>query len=144
MTVNNVYCKIYSMDVKVYQKEEVKQPEGIIEVFKPSIIDMIPIETVTREGTTIVNFEVLEDGDKELLEQQCALATIFQRGLDPLELEDGIQWSETLLGEVTPIQLIDQIQSAVASVTTSVIVEFDTVKDINGNELLVYKLRSIA
>lgn len=144
MTVHTVYCKIYIMDVKVYQKEEVKQPEGIIEVFKPSIIDMIPIETVTREGTTIVNFEVLEDGDKELLEQQCALATIFQRGLDPLELEDGIQWSETLLGEVTPIQLIDQIQSAVASVTTSVIVEFDTVKDINGNELLVYKLRSIA
>lgn len=144
MTVNNVYCKIYSMDVKVYQKEEVKQPEGTIEVFKPSIIDMIPIETVTREGTTIVNFEVLEDGSKELLEQQCALATIFQRGLDPLDLEDGIQWSETLLGEVTPIQLIDQIQSAVAAVTTSVIVEFDTVKDINGNELLVYKLRSIA
>lgn len=144
MTVHTVYCKIYIMDVKVYQKEEVKQPEGTIEVFKPSIIDMIPIETVTREGTTIVNFEVLEDGDKELLEQQCALATIFQRGLDPLELEDGIQWSETLLGEVTPIQLIDQIQSAVASVTTSVIVEFDTVKDINGNELLVYKLRSIA
>lgn len=132
------------MDVKVYQKEEVKQPEGIIEVFKPSIIDMIPIETVTKDGTTIVNFEVLEDGSKELLEQQCALATIFQRGLDPLELEDGIQWSETLLGEVTPIQLIDQIQSAVASVTMSVIVEFDTVKDINGNELLVYKLRSIA
>lgn len=144
MTVHNVYCKIYSMDVKVYQKEEVKQPEGIIEVFKPSIIDMIPIETVTKDGTTIVNFEVLEDGSKELLEQQCALATIFQRGLDPLELEDGIQWSETLLGEVTPIQLIDQIQSAVASVTTSVIVEFDTVKDINGNELLVYKLRSVA
>ena len=144
MTVHNVYCKIYSMDVKVYQKEEVKQPEGTIEVFKPSIIDMIPIETVTREGTTIVNFEVLEDGSKELLEQQCALATIFQRGLDPLDLEDGIQWSETLLGEVTPIQLIDQIQSAVASVTTSVIVEFDTVKDINGNELLVYKLRSVA
>ena len=132
------------MDVKVYQKEEVKQPEGIIEVFKPSIIDMIPIERVTGEGTTIVNFEVLEDGSKELLEQQCALATIFQRGLDPLDLEDGIQWSETLLGEVTPIQLIDQIQSAVASVTTSVIVEFDTVKDINGNELLVYKLRSVA
>lgn len=144
MTVHNVYCKIYSMDVKVYQKEEVKQPEGTIEVFKPSIIDMIPIETVSREGTTIVNFEVLEDGSKELLEQQCALATIFQRGLDPLDLEDGIQWSETLLGEVTPIQLIDQIQSAVAAVTTSVIVEFDTVKDINGNELLVYKLRSIA
>lgn len=144
MTVHNVYCKIYNMDVKVYQKEEVKQPEGTIEVFKPSIIDMIPIETVSREGTTIVNFEVLEDGSKELLEQQCALATIFQRGLDPLDLEDGIQWSETLLGEVTPIQLIDQIQSAVASVTTSVIVEFDTVKDINGNELLVYKLRSIA
>ena len=61
------------MDVKVYQKEEVKQPEGIIEVFKPSIIDMIPIETVTREGTTIVNFEVLEDGSKELLEQTKAL-----------------------------------------------------------------------
>lgn len=132
------------MDVKVYQKEEVKQPEGTIEVFKPSIIDMIPIETETGEGITIVNFEVLEDGSKELLEQQCALATIFQRGLDPLDLEDGIQWSETLLGEVTPIQLIDQIQSAVAAVTTSVIVEFDTVKDINGNELLVYKLRSIA
>lgn len=132
------------MDVKVYQKEEVKQPEGTIEVFKPSIIDMIPTEAVTDEGTTIVNFEVLEDGSRELLEQQCALATIFQRGLDPLDLEDGIQWSETLLGEVTPIQLIDQIQSAVASVTTSVIVEFDTVKDINGNELLVYKLRSVA
>lgn len=92
----------------------------------------------------LVSVELLEDGSHSLLEQQCALATIFQRGLDPLDKEDGIRWSETLLGEVNPIQLMDDIQTAVAKTTTSVAVVFDTVTDNKGNSYLTYTLKEVA
>lgn len=99
---------------------------------------------VSTTDKQIVSVNILEDNSKELLEQQCALATIFQRGLDPLDMEDGIRWSETLLGEVNPIQLMDDIQTAVAKTTTSVAVVFDTVTDDKGNSYLTYTLKEVA
>ena len=85
----------------------------------------------------------LKDGSKDLLEQECAIATIKQKGLDPLDKEDGIQWSETLLGEVNVIQLMEDIQSAVEQTTTSVVVIFDTVTDSEGRSYLTYTLQEV-
>lgn len=86
---------------------------------------------------------VLEDGTKDLLEQQCALATIWQKGLDPLDLEDGIRWSEAILGELSCLQLMQDIIEAVAKVTTSVKVVFDTIEDENGQQFLSYRLLEV-
>ena len=178
------------MDVKVYKKEEVKQPSGSEYVYVPDVIDIIP-EIIEAESTSdirngtwslenlkkiadvtivnnkliinsdsvsyengnlivhlteeqIINALTLDDGSEELLEQECALATIWQRGLDPLDLEDGIRWSETLLGEINSLQLIQDITEAVANVTNTVSVVFDVVEDSKGNSLLTYTLKEVS
>ena len=183
---NNTKYNNY-MDLKVYRKEEVIQPDGTLNVLKPDIIDIYPemLELVSenqvqneiwsldklqyladvkiKDGKLIINSDniiykngiiyikitenklynaqILEDDSEELLLQECALATIWQRGLDPVEPEDGIRWSQALLGEVNPLQLIEDINNAVENVTNSVIVEVGTVTSINGQEYLSFKLR---
>lgn len=178
------------MDVKVYKKEKVLQPQGSEYVYVPDVIDIIPelievestddvrnhvwnLDTLKRiadvrveNGKLIINSdkvryengnlyvtltteelltcETLEDNSRELLEQECSLATIWQRGLDPLDLEDGIRWSEAILEELSCLQLIQDIIEAVAKVTTSVQVVFDTVEDDNGQQYLSYRLLEVA
>ena len=174
------------MDVKVYKKEEVLQPQGSEYVYVPDIIDIIPtiieaettndirnhvwnLEQLKRvadvsivDGKLIINSdkvryengnlyvtlteeqlvscEILEDDSRELLEQECSLATIWQRGLDPLDLESGVRWSEAILEELSALQLIQDIIDAVANVTSSIKVVFDTVEADNGQSYLSYKL----
>ena len=186
---NNTKYNNY-MDLKVYRKEEVIQPDGTLNVLKPDIIDIYPemLELVSenqvqneiwsldklqyladvkiKDGKLIINSDniiyengiiyikitknklynaqILEDDSEELLLQECALATIWQRGLDPVEPEDGIRWSQALLGEVNPLQLIEDINNAVENVTNSVIVEVGTVTSINGQEYLSFKLKMTA
>lgn len=183
---NNTKYNNY-MDLKVYRREEVIQPDGTLNVLKPDIIDIYPemFEIVSenpvlneiwsldklqyladvkiKDGKLIINSDniiyengiiyikitenklynaqILEDDSEELLLQECALATIWQRGLDPVEPEDGIRWSQALLGEVNPLQLIEDINNAVENVTNSVIVEVGTVTSINGQEYLSFKLK---
>lgn len=132
------------MDIKVYQKEEVKQPEGNEYVYVPDIIDIIPIID-DSSGTEVITGAVeLLDDSRDLLEQQCALATIFQKGLDPLDPTDGIRWSGAILGEISVIQLMDDITNAVTKASTMVTVVFDTVTDSDGRSYLTYTLKEIA
>ena len=99
---------------------------------------------VTLNTEQILTCEILEEGSRELLEQEVALATIFQKGLDPLDKEDGISWSEALLGEINVVQLMDEIQTAVENTTTSVTVDFEVVQGANGRSYLSYVLREVA
>jgi hypothetical protein len=177
------------MDVKVYKKEEVLQPQGSEYVYVPDVIDIIPsiVETedvadiknhlwnleqlkriadveivgnkliinsdnvyyengnlyATLTVDTLITCDILDDSSKELLEQECALATIWQKGLDPLDIEDGIRWSESILGEISVIQLMDDIANAVEKTSTAVTVVFDTVTDANGNSYLTYSLKEL-
>jgi len=96
---------------------------------------------VTIMDTKVISCETVTD--KELTKQQCAMATIFQRGLDPLDLEDGIQWSEVLLGETNVLQLMEQITQAVGKVSPHVSVEFSTVKTDSGAEVLSYAIKEV-
>ena len=131
------------MDLKVYQKEEVEQPDGNLTIIVPNIIDIIPEIKVSGEEEVLTGALVLDSDSRELAEQQVALATIWQKGLDPLALTEGIRWSEAILEEINPMQLMEEIQTAVASTTTSMTVEFDTVTDANGNSYLSYTIRSL-
>lgn len=145
-------CKILTeynliMDVKVYQKEEVLQPSGSSYVYKPDVIDFIPVITTDESGREVItNLEILTETDTphDLLQQECALSTIWQKGLDPLDLDSGISWSESLLGEVSVIQLMDELQSAVEAITTSVVVLFDILTDSKGIPYLTYTLQEVA
>ncbi len=97
---------------------------------------------VRTTNKVITGCETVDNRDE--LEQQCALATIFQRGLDPLAMNDGVRWSEAILGEISPIQLMDDLSNAVTEVTTMVSVVFDTITDASGKSYLTYSLKEIA
>ena len=132
------------MDVKVYKKETVKQPSGTSYVISPNIIDLYPIITKDENDNEIISgAEELTDEDA-LIEQACALATIWQKGLDPLDLEEGIRWSEAILEEINVVQLMEDITNAVAEITPTVEVVFNTVTDGNGNSYLQYTLKAVA
>lgn len=132
------------MDVKVYKKETVKQPSGTSYVISPNIIDLYPVITKDENDNEIISgAEELTDEDS-LVEQACALATIWQRGLDPLDLEEGIRWSEAILEEINVVQLMEDITNAVAEITPTVEVVFNTVTDDNGNSYLQYTLKAVA
>lgn len=132
------------MDIKVYKKEEVSQPSGMDYVFVPDIIDLVPVITEDSEGNEILaNAVILDENSKELVEQECTIATIKQKGLDPLDLEDGIKWSEALLGEVNTIELMQDISDSVTQVTNSLMVTFDTVTDADGHSFLSYRLQEV-
>lgn len=132
------------MDLKVYTKQEVKQPKGSEYYYVPNIIDIDPVVSVAGDGHEVLEGCTVFEDDKDLVEQECALATIWQRGLDPVSPDVGVRWSEVLLGEVNVVQLMEDLREAVADVTLNVTVVFDTVTDAKGNSVLQYSLRAVA
>lgn len=132
------------MDIKVYKKETVKQPSGTSYVISPDIIDLYPIISKDENDNEIITGAEEITEEKDLVEQACALATIWQKGLDPLDLEEGIRWSEAILEEINVVQLMEDITNAVAEITPTVEVVFNTVTDDNGNSYLQYTLKAVA
>ena len=132
------------MDVKVYTKESVRQPSGTEYIISPNIIDIYPTVTTDEQGNEVLTGADELTSNNDLIEQACALATIWQKGLDPLDLDDGIRWSEALLGEINVVQLMEDITNAVSQVTPTVDVVFSTVTDDNGNQYLKYTLQAVA
>lgn len=132
------------MDVKVYKKEAVRQPNGTEYVIVPNVIDIIPEISVAEDGTELLANAKILTTEEEIIEQACALATIWQKGLDPIDSEIGVRWSEALLEEINVVQLMEDITNAVSEVTPSVTVVFDTVTDANGTSYLKYTLKAVA
>lgn len=132
------------MDVKVYKKEAVRQPNGTEYVIVPNVIDIIPEISVSEDGMELLANAKILTTEEEIIEQACALATIWQKGLDPIDSEIGVRWSEALLEEINVVQLMEDITNAVSEVTPSVTVVFDTVTDANGTSYLKYTLKAVA
>lgn len=126
------------MDLKVYKKEEVSQPSGIENIYVPDIIDIYPDFT----DDVLVNASIVEEQDE--LEQAGALATIWQKGLDPLDEDNGIRWSEVMLGEVSVLEIMEDITITLSELSTAIQVEFDTISDSEGKSYLSYKIKVVA
>ena len=126
------------MDLKVYKKEEVAQPSGIENIYVPDIIDIYPDFT----DDVLVNASIVEEQDE--LEQAGALATIWQKGLDPLNEDNGIRWSEVMLGEVSVLEIMEDITITLSELSTAIQVEFDTISDSEGKSYLSYKIKVVA
>jgi len=130
------------MDLKVYEKETVKQPHGEdTDYYVPNVIDLIP--QYNADESVLLGADILTE-DNDCLEQECALATIWQRGNDLVDPNVGVRWSEALLGEITLIQLMEDIRQAVQNITLDVEVAFSSVTDMNGIERLQYELKAVA
>jgi hypothetical protein len=100
------------MDVKVSAKERRILPEGPVDVLVDNVFDLYPLFNGTDENF-ITNIEILDDDRTELLDR-AMFALLKQRGLDPVDPPDGIQWEEYLLGEVPAPVILQQIAAAVA------------------------------
>ena len=131
------------MDIKVYEKETVSQPSGTENVYVPNVIDIMPeIQTDTLGNEILSNATILES-ENDVIEQMCGLSTIWQKGLDPLDEEDGIRWSEALLEEINVVQLMEDLVNAVAEITPTVNVVFDTAVTDSGQTVLKYTLKAV-
>lgn len=135
------------MDLKVYKKETVSQPSGAEDIYVPSVIDIYPIIDSSSGTEVLTGAEILSEIDgqtQECVEQACSLATIWQRGLDPLDLTDGNRWSELYLNEISVIQIMEDLTASVENVSPSVMLEFDTVEGADGKTYFSYKLKVVS
>jgi hypothetical protein len=144
------------MDAKVSRKEARMQPDGPVEVLVDNIFDLYPIYAddpryddqdlyngqalVASEDRKhlIMDIAMLDDDHEELLDR-AMFALVKQRGMDPLEPQDGVQWAEAIIGEVIPPVIIQQVQAAVAEEGPGVRAVPQTVKH-NGKETLVFQI----
>lgn len=99
-------------------------------------------EVEVSEIEYLDNAVVLTD-ENDLIEQECALATIWQKGNDPVDTDEGISWSECLLGEINVVQIMQQLVEAVQKITLTVKVSFDAVTDNDGQTFLSYTLKAV-
>lgn len=127
------------MDFLVYRKETVRQPKGDTDYFVPNVTDLQPVLTEKDGVKYLVNANILTE-DKDCQFQECVLATLWQRGNDPLDINDGIRWAEAALEEITSLQLVADIQEAVQKVSPNFEVTFENVTDSQGRSLMQYNL----
>jgi hypothetical protein len=109
------------MDVKVSQRETRIQPTGPVEVLMTNICDLYPVfghdplfsGQDQGQENLIIDVETLDDDRAELLDR-AMFSVIKQRGGDPVEPDDGIQWAEAVLEEVSPIVIVQQVRKSVS------------------------------
>lgn len=95
------------MDVKVSKKEKRWQQNGPVLELVDDIFDLYPI-TVDNVITDIQTIT----GDEELLDR-AMFSLIKQKGLDPIDKEDGISWAQNVIGEVPSDIILLQVQNEV-------------------------------
>jgi len=107
------------MDIKVSHKEWRMQPSGPAEVLTSNVCDIHPLFADSYDEKTVftgyngpreyllADVEILDDPYAERLDR-AMFALMKQRGADPTELDDGIQWGEAVIGEVLAPSIIQQ------------------------------------
>ena len=152
------------MDIKLSQKEEMQQPNGLVDVLINGINDFFLIEREDEFGQlwiddveTVDGFMAAKEKEPSLLwmdyietqddfleeeKDRVVFAVIRQRGMDPMIPSEGVQWAESMLSEVPLPLLMQQIMDAVIKESQYVNVSFETVI-IDGEELLSVRFNTI-
>jgi hypothetical protein len=138
------------MDVKVSRKENRMLPDGPKEVLVDNVFDLYPvfgddpfydgldnISDLDRKNM-IMDVEILE-GDRVELLDRAMFALVKQRGMDPVEPQDGVQWAEAVIGEVIAPVIIQQVHTSVSEEGPGVRAVPGTVVH-NGKENLIFKI----
>ncbi len=102
------------MDIRVSRKEKMYQKDGAVEVLKDGIFELYPVFGNALDENIITDIEILNNDEEELLDR-ALFALVKQRGLDPLAPDEGIPWSEAIIGEIPSPIIITLIQQAVQS-----------------------------
>ena len=123
------------MDVKVSRKETRYQPQGLVEVLMSDVTDLFPV----LDGDVITDIEML-DGDREELLDRAMWAVFKQYGNDPLDLTDGSQYEECILGEISPLVLMTEISASVLEEGAGVQEEYSS-STVDGKDYLTVTVR---
>lgn len=133
------------MDFKVSRKERRVYRDGPAEVLMDNIFDLYPVfgdnpkydgqDIYTGQGrvsgrdreSVIMDVEMLDSSRAELLDR-AMWAVVKQRGEDPVEPGDGIQWAEALIEEVPAPVIVQQVGKSVSEEGPGVRVVPSTVK----------------
>jgi hypothetical protein len=128
------------MDVKVSRREQRFQPDGPVEVLLDNTCDLYPVFDESDEDL-IVDVEFLDDDQAELLDR-AMFASVKQRGLDPLDPDDGIQWAEYAIGDVAAPVILQQATTAVGKEGPGVRLTLDTVR-VGGVDYTTFSLKLV-
>jgi len=144
------------MDFKVSRKERRWQPDGPIDILVNNICDLYPIfandpryvnqdiqmgqDTITDQDreNIIMDVEMLDNDRAELLDR-AMFALMKQRGADPVEPDDGIQWAEAVIGEVPSPSILQQTSSSVSEEGPGVRAVADVIKN-GSKQNLIFKV----
>jgi hypothetical protein len=85
-----------------------------------------------------MDVEMLDNSRKELLDR-AMFALLKQRGQDPVEPGDGVQWAEAVIGEALPPVIIQQVHASISEEGPGVRAVPSTVKN-GGKENLIFKI----
>lgn len=130
------------MDIKLSQREEMYQPNGLVDVITDGINDFFLVEETDETGQKwIKDIEVIDDFLEEE-KDRVVFAVIRQRGQDPISPFEGVQWAETMMNEIPVPLLMQQIADAAVNESQYVNVSFETIK-INGQEQLSIRFNTI-
>jgi hypothetical protein len=130
------------MDIKVSQREEMMQPDGVVDVVTSGINDFFLIEGIdVDEQIWIEDVEILDDFLEEE-KDRTVFAVIRQRGQDPMAPGEGVQWAESMMSEIAVPLLMQQIVDAAASESQYVNVNFETI-EVNGYEQLSIRFNTV-
>jgi hypothetical protein len=125
------------MDVKVSNKVTRYQPEGPVEELKNSIFDLYPV--LLEDGLGVSDVEIL-DGEAEESLDRGMFACIRQKGLDPTNPNEGIDWEGTITGEIPFTSVMSSLQEAVLDEGRGLQITFDTATDDRGRAYLTFTL----
>ena len=125
------------MDLRVSNKVARYQPDGLVEELKNSIFDVYPV--ILPDGLGIADVDVL-DGEAEESLDRAMFACIRQKGLNPVDWEEGIDWEGTISGEVPFTSVMSSIQEEVLNEGRGLQVTFATATDERGRAYLTFTL----
>lgn len=131
------------MDIRISQKEEMMQPQGMVDVVVDGINDFFLIEETDEfDQKWITDVETID----EFLEEEkdrVIFAVIRQRGQDPINPFEGIQWAESLMNEIPVPLLLQQITDAAVNESQYISISFDTII-VDGQEQLSIRFNTVA
>jgi len=152
------------MDIKVSQKEQMMQPNGVVDVIVSGINDFFLIEKTDELGQKWIEDIETIDGYQEarlkdpslewiayktttqdILDEEkdrTVFAVIRQRGQDPINPNEGVQWAESMISEIPVPLLMQQIMDAAGKESQYVNVSFETIR-VNGEEQLSIRFNTV-
>jgi hypothetical protein len=126
------------MDFRINNREKRFSVDGAGEVMLDNSCELYPIFD-EEDDNLIVDVEVVDGETAELLDR-AAFAMVKQRGMDPIDPNDGVQWAEYSIGEVSAPVILAQIASAVGAEGPGVKVDTGSVY-MNGEQYASFTVK---